>query len=82
MSYIRIDDPVFDERVTLRDAYRIFERFVNAFEARGDVAVAAFSMYMGLANDGIAGDPAALDDFLDAVRESRRASGAPTDDTG
>ena len=67
MSYIKISDPVFDRPLALREAYRVMEHFALAFEARGDVPVSAFTMYLGIAPDGVAGDPAALHDFLDAA---------------
>jgi len=64
MAYLTLSDPGFDKTVTLRDAYRIMDRFVHAFHQRGPSATADLIVYMGLNPDGLTADPAALQDFL------------------
>jgi hypothetical protein len=64
-----IHDPAFDRTVTLRDAYRIMERFVEAYHNRGETETGTFIGYFCIAPDGIGSDPAALYDYLEAVEE-------------
>lgn len=66
---LTIDDPAFDRAVTLRDAYRVMERFVAAHLQRGEVPTGELLAYLGIARDGRGGDPAALSDYLDVVAE-------------
>jgi hypothetical protein len=66
---LTIDDPAFDRAVTLRDAYRVMERFVAAHVQRGEVPTGELLAYLGIAPDGGGGDPAALTDYLDVVTE-------------
>ncbi|WP_200944278.1 hypothetical protein [Lysobacter sp. Root667] len=63
-----LTDPAFDRVVSLRDAYRIMERFASAYLARGDTAVSDFlHAYAGEVGDGQTTDPAAAQDFLMAA---------------
>ncbi len=65
-----VNGPMFDEIVTLREAYKIMLRFVHAYHERGDTTVSDFLfVYSDLAADGRSADPAAIDDFLAAARE-------------
>jgi len=64
MAYLTLHDPRFDKTVTLRDAYRIMDRFVRAFGQGGRTATADLIVYMGLNPDGSTADPGALEDFL------------------
>jgi hypothetical protein len=66
---VTIDDPAFDRAVTLRDAYRVMERFVAAHVQRGEVPSGELLAYLGIALDGGSGDPAALSDYLNVVAE-------------
>ena len=66
-GYISIDDPAFDRQVTLRDAYRIMERFVAAHFDRGELGTGELLGYFAPASDGRGGDPAALSDYLEAA---------------
>jgi hypothetical protein len=66
-AYISIHDPQFDRQVSLREAYRIMESFLAAHFDRGEVSTGVLLGYLSLQGDGIAGDPAALYDYLDAV---------------
>ncbi|NUO76559.1 MAG: hypothetical protein HOQ32_11155 [Lysobacter sp.] len=63
-----LTDPAFDRAVSLRDAYRIMERFVSAYLDRGDTTVSDFLYaYAGETAGGQITDPAAVEDFLDAA---------------
>jgi hypothetical protein len=65
MPYATVDDALFNREVTLRDAYRIMERFVSKYLSRGDTAVSDFlHSYAGEIPPGQSIDPAALYDFL------------------
>jgi hypothetical protein len=64
---ITIDDEVFDQLVTLREAYRIMERFLSEHFHRGEQPTGVLLGYLSLWEDGTTGDPAALHDYLDAV---------------
>lgn len=67
MTPSALTDPAFDRVVSLRDAYRIMERFASAYLARGDTAVSDFlHVYAGETARGQTADPAAIQDFLDA----------------
>ena len=67
MDYRAVTDPEFDRLVTLRDAYRIMERFVSDYLARGDLPVSEFLFYAGETIEGGSADPAALSDYLDSA---------------
>jgi hypothetical protein len=67
MPYLSLEDPQFDRSITLRQAYRIMERFASEYLARGDTAISDFlHVYAGECG-GQATDPAAIYDFLKAV---------------
>mgnify|MGYP003581203011 CR=1 FL=1 len=68
---LRLADPVFDQTVDLRTAYRAFEHFVNDYVARADLQASDFASYMGVAPDGRGRDPAALSDFLEALQRAK-----------
>ena len=58
----------FDELISLRDAYRVMETFVDAFVARGDGAVSEFlDFYVSSSSDGLAENSTAPSDFLAAL---------------
>jgi hypothetical protein len=60
----------FDQILTLRDSYRIMERFLTDYLARGDTAVSdLLHGYGGLTVTDETSDPAALDDYLAAARQ-------------
>ena len=62
-------DSDFDEMVSLRDAYRIMEAFVEAYRSRGDGLVSEFLYgFAGSSTVGLTMDPAAPNDFLAAVQ--------------
>ena len=64
-----LEDPAFDRAITLRDAYRIMERFASDYLARGDTSISDFlHAYAGECIGGHTADPAAIQDFLDAAK--------------
>ncbi|GJJ00091.1 hypothetical protein RugamoR64_06290 [Duganella rhizosphaerae] len=63
----------FDQMISLRDAYRCMEVFVEAYVARGDGAVSEFlDFYVSTAADGLAKNSGAPRDFLNAFRAAHR----------
>jgi hypothetical protein len=59
----------FDQMISLRDAYRCMEAFVEAYLARGDGAVSEFfDFYVSSPADDLARNTAAVSDFLNAYR--------------
>jgi hypothetical protein len=68
---VKIAAAEFDREITLRDAYRAMERFLEAHYSRGETPTGELLAYAGIAPDGCSGDPAALYDFLRAVEEVR-----------
>jgi hypothetical protein len=59
----------FDQILTLRDSYRIMERFLKDYLARGDTAVSdLLHGYGGLTVTEETPDPAALRDYLASAR--------------
>jgi hypothetical protein len=79
MSYLAVTDQVFDRLVSLRDAYRIMERFASDYMARGDTSISDFlHVYAGEVITGQTTDPAAAYDFLVAAEKvlSKQSMGA------
>jgi hypothetical protein len=59
----------FDQIITLRDSYRVMERFLKDYLARGDTAVSdLLYVYGGLTATDETPDPAALGDYLASAR--------------
>jgi hypothetical protein len=70
MPYATINDGLFDREITLRDAYRIMERFLSNYLSRGDTSVSdLLHTYAGEVSSGQSTDPAALYDFLAATAD-------------
>ena len=68
MTYMAVTDKEFDRVVSLRDAYRIMERFASDYLARGDTPISDFlHVYAGEVIGGQTSDPAAAYDFLAAA---------------
>ncbi|WP_147298623.1 hypothetical protein [Lysobacter soli] len=68
MTTPNLDDGRFDRLVTLRDAYRIMERFAQSYRERGDTPISDFlDCYASETGGGLTTDPAAPDDFADAA---------------
>ena len=64
-----IDDPAFDRTVTLREAYRVMERFIAEHLARGEMPTGMLIAYLGLSSDRRSGDPAVLPEYLAVADE-------------
>jgi hypothetical protein len=70
MPYATVNDSLFDRAITLRDAYRIMERFLSAHLSHGDTLISDFlHIYAGEVATGQSTDPAALYDFLAAAQD-------------
>ena len=66
MSYLSVNDEKFDRVISLRDAYRVMERFLSEYLSRGDTPVSDFlHCYAREVIGGQTVDPAAAQDFLD-----------------
>jgi hypothetical protein len=78
MTYLAVTDKEFERTVTLRDAYRIMERFACDYLARGDTSVSDFLyVYAGEVVGGQTTDPVAAHDFLAVAEQvlSNKAGG-------
>jgi hypothetical protein len=64
---VKINAPELDREIKVRDAYRAMERFLQAHLARGEASTLDLVSYACIAADGVSGDPAALEDFLEAL---------------
>jgi hypothetical protein len=70
MAYLSLHDAQFDQALTLREAYRLMERFAADYLARGDTPVSDFLFaYAGELQTGQTADPAAIYDFLTLALE-------------
>lgn len=75
MSYLSLSDPIFDRPVALRDAYRLMEKFIVQYNARGESSTVALLSDTGVGAGGSTCDPAQLYDFV-------RIAGEHFDDQG
>ncbi len=76
MTYLAITDKEFERTVTLREAYRIMERFASNYLARGDTSISDFLYsYAGECVGGQTTDPAAAPDFLTATHQVLSSDG-------
>jgi hypothetical protein len=66
-QYKSVDDSEFERLVTLRDAYKVMERFVVDYYSRGETPIMDFLTYLHLGMTVRSADPAAVDDFLNAA---------------
>jgi len=68
MTIPTLDDERFDRLITLREAYRIMERFAQSYRERGDTPISDFlDCYASETSGGRTTDPAAPDDFAEAA---------------
>ena len=68
MTKSTLDDVRFDRLITLRDAYRVMERFARSYCERGDTPISDFlDCYASETVGGLTTDPAAPDDFANAA---------------
>jgi hypothetical protein len=73
LAAMKIDSSAFDRVITVRDAYRALDHFLAAHLSRGETSTVDLATYAGLCADGRSGDPAALQDFLNALAEVESA---------
>jgi hypothetical protein len=59
-----IADPVFDQHITLREAFYVLGKFLEQLNARGATETDLVASWLELESDGDTRDPAQLDDFL------------------
>ena len=59
----------FQRKVSLREAYLIMEELVTDYYKRGDTSVFDFLCYLGVTISEESGDPAAFEDFFNAVEK-------------
>ena len=68
--HMTLDDAVLRHQVSLSDAYKIMERMLLDYLARGDMPLSdLIYCFIGVTADGGTTDPAALGDFLKAARD-------------
>jgi hypothetical protein len=68
MPYAALNDPGFNRQITIRDSYKIMERFIAGYISRGDTPISDFLYsYAGSTSSGQTTDPAALDDYMAAA---------------
>ncbi len=63
MERLRLSGPVFDRKVTLREAYQILEAFVVQYNERRESSTVALMTDIGVVGDGETSDPAQIYDF-------------------
>jgi hypothetical protein len=63
-----INDPAFDQVLTLRQAFHVLRAFLDQFNARAPQETDLLASWLELENDGGTADPAQLDDFLGCAR--------------
>jgi hypothetical protein len=67
-NYTSLDDPRFDQVITLRQAYLIMFKFLKDVYDIEDFAVGSVLGDLQLLDDNISLDPATLDDFLQSYQ--------------
>lgn len=64
VSYLSINDELFDRTITLRQSYDLLVRFVAQYHSRGESTTLALLSDVGIAPDGTTCDPAQVYDFV------------------
>jgi hypothetical protein len=64
MGHLRLDDPIFDRPISLRDAYKVLEAFIVQYNARGESSTVALMTDVGVSEGGPSSDPAQIGDFV------------------
>jgi hypothetical protein len=64
MGYLRLDDEIFERKISLREAYEILEAFVVQYNARGESSTVSLMTDIGVSGGGTPSDPAQLYDFV------------------
>ena len=67
--YPGLNDPQFEQQISLRDAYRILEAFVVQYHARGESSTVNLMTDIGVLPDGTSTDPAQMADFLKVAED-------------
>ena len=83
MAYLRLDDEIFDQKISLREAYAILEAFVVQYNARGAGSTASLMADIGVSAGGTPSDPAQIYDFVRlagiVLRDTKLLTVAPRD---
>ena len=58
MNYKSINDKEFEEKITVKDSYKIMYDFLSALHERGEIESGVLLIYLGLLEDGCSADPA------------------------
>jgi hypothetical protein len=69
MSYMTLENSVFDRSIALRDAYVILASFIAQYHERGESSTIDLLTDISLGNDGTPLDPAQIHDFLRVAGE-------------
>ena len=64
-----VNDTEFQEKVSLKQAYEIMEKFLLQFHERGELLTGDLVSFIGLLEDGSSADPAQLNDFIKVANE-------------
>ena len=78
---LRLDDPVFDRQLSLRQSFHVLLAFLEQFNSRGPQPTGDLLSWLSIGPDGGTADPAQLDDFLrsaEAVLGSGGSRSVPT----
>lgn len=67
-KYTSLDDPQFDQKIPLRQAYLIMFKFLKDVYSTTDFVVGSVLGELQLSTDNVSVDPTILDDFLEAYR--------------
>lgn len=69
-----VNDIEFQEKVTLKQAYQIMEKFLLQFHERGELTTGDLIDFIGLLEDGSSADPAQLNDYIKVTNEVLKIS--------
>ena len=64
MGYLRLDDEIFEWKISLREAYEILEAFVVQYNTRGESSTVSMMTDIGISGGAIPSDPAQIYDFV------------------
>jgi hypothetical protein len=65
---LTINDPVFDQTLTLRQSFEVLSVFLEQFNSRSPLETDVLASWIQLNSDGGTADPAQLYDFLEAAQ--------------
>ncbi len=72
-----INDSEFEDKISLKDSYKIMYEFLSKLHERGELESGELLGYIGLLADGCSADPAQLYDYLDTVKLYKEKNFAP-----